>query len=106
MIILYSIGLFYITLIFYLAVMSLARHEKYNLFQKIIFYPIVVIGLVVDVLFQISVGTVLFLEEPKDWLFTARLIRHVKKDNWRGKLARFMCKNLLDLFDPSGSHCS
>lgn len=106
MYILYSIGLFYITLTFYLAVMNLSRHkDSLDKTQKIIFFPIVLVGYILDVLFRITVGSVILLDVSPNLLFTAVLQRHVNKDTRRGKIARFICQKLLDRFDPSGNHC-
>lgn len=103
----YSVGLFYITLTLYLAVMNISRHKDLlDNTQKIVFFPIVLIGVIADVLFRWTVGVVPFADiSPKCHLFTCVLQKHVKKDTWRGKVARFLCSKFLDKFDPSGSHC-
>lgn len=104
--ILYGIGLFYITLTFYLAVMNLSRHkDSLDNAQKIIFSPIVLCGIIFDALFRWTVGVFLLADISPSWLFTDVLQRHFKKDTVRGKIARFICHKLLDIFDPSGSHC-
>lgn len=107
MYLLYSIGLFYITLTLYLAVMNLSRHkDTLDSQQKVIFFPIVLIGILCDVLFRWTVGIVLLADiDLKCHLFTCVLQKHVKSDSWRGKVARFICGKLLDKFDPSGRHC-
>lgn len=107
MYILYAIGLFYITLTFYLAIMNLSRHkDSLDTTQKIVFFPIVLIGVLCDVLFRWTVGIFILADVSRNALFTGVLQRHVKKDTWRGKVARFLCSKLLDKFDPSPSgHC-
>jgi len=105
--ILYSVGLFYITLIFYLAVMNIARHKD-NLsgIQKIIFTPILVVGIIFNFLLNTFVWTITFLERPKELQSTQRMKRHIDKNTWRGKQARFLCHTFLDQFDPSeDGHC-
>ena len=102
----YAIFLFYVTLTFYLAVMNLSRHkDSLDNTQKVIFFPIVLIGILSDVLFRWTVGVVIMADVSPNMLFTAVLQRHVKKDTWRGKVSRFLCSKLLDKFDPSGKHC-
>ena len=39
------------------------------------FAPLVVVFLIEDFLYQVFVGTFLFLERPRDWLFTGRIAR-------------------------------
>lgn len=68
--------------------------------------PWVALGLVADVLVNIFVASVVFLEPPWEWLVTDRLQRHLAASyGWRARLARWICTHLLDVFDPSGRHC-
>lgn len=104
--IVYSIVLFYATLTFYNAVMNIARHkDALSKTQEIIFAPILVVGIILNFLLNTFVFTVTFLELPKEWQSTQRMQRHVGFNGWRGTQARFICGTLLDMFDPSGSHC-
>ena len=99
---------FYILWFMYMAIMNLKRAKENGTLSKLAFtlgIPWLILGYLLDVLFNWVFGTVLFLELPKSGVFTSRLKRHYKKQNWRGKLARFLCTNLLDAFDPSGKHC-
>jgi len=103
----FAIELFYKTLILYLAVMNLARFKgTYTLDEKIMFWPIVIIGLFFDVLFRYTLGLILKLPKwnKDDLLFTGVLQTYVKEDSWKGKVSRYMCK-ILNKFDPSGKHC-
>jgi len=105
--ILYSASLFYITLILYLAIMHIARYkDSITLDQKIMLLPIVIVGVLCDVLFRYTLGLILELPHfsKDDLLFTSVLQRHVNEGTWKGKVARFMCKTL-DKFDPKGKHC-
>lgn len=106
MYLLYALGLFYATLIFYLAIMNISRHkESLDATQRVVFLPIVIIGVLLDVLFRWTVGVVILADISPNMLFTAVLQRHVNKDSWRGKVSRFLCTKFLDKFDPSGKHC-
>ena len=94
--------------IFYLACMSLVRGYKagtLTLASKILGYPIIAVGLVIDVFMNAIVFTLLFLERPREWLVTDRLKRHIKQHTIRAKIAGFICHQLLSPFDPSGDHC-
>lgn len=90
----------------YLAVMNLKRNsEKLTAVTKVLGYPLLYIGLVLDVFFNWTIGTILYLEFPREGVFTSRLSRHYGCGGWREKISIWFCKNLLDPFDPSGRHC-
>jgi hypothetical protein len=104
------------TWIFYLAVMNLKRQrdkdraafDAMHWFVKWNSYAVLLAGLVMDAALHFLVGTLLFLDPPREMLLTARLKRYHKaryKGTWRGRLADWMCDHLLDPFDPSGDHC-
>lgn len=99
-----------VTWLFYVAIMHLkmVRHSLHP-FAKINAYILLAVGLPLDALTNIVVGSLLFLEPPKlaqkEWLLTTRLERHKKHGyGWRKNLAMWMCANLLDQFDD-GNHC-
>ena len=103
----YSVSLFYITLILYLAIMHIARFkDTITKEQKILFFPIVLVGIVADVLFRYTVGIILKLPNftNDDLLFTSVLQDLMDDNTWKGSVARFMCRTL-DMFDPKGKHC-
>ena len=59
--------------------------------------------LLFDVFFNAVCGTFIFLELPREWLFTQRLERH-KKSPYAGpaKYSQWIC-SVLDYYDPG--HC-
>ncbi len=90
----------------YLSVMNLMRvKETLSTETKFFAYPLAAVGVIADFLYNIVIGTVLFLEPPREWLLTARLKRHLGEDGYKGNLARWLCRHLLDPFDPKGTHC-
>lgn len=94
--------------VFYSAVMHFKRARDAGQMgwpMKVLAYPALLVGLVLDALVNLTVCTVLFLEFPREWLVTSRLSRHAKADGWRGSIARWVCVHLLDALDPSGRHC-
>lgn len=98
----------YLLFIFYLAVMNLKRVRdmgQLTVFTKILGYPILVIGLLLDFISNVVLFSVLFLEPPREITVTSRLSRHYDPlDNrWRSRLAAWF-KHLLDPFDPAGWH--
>lgn len=97
------------TWIFYLAVMALIPH-RHNLrpIAKAHAYLLVAVGLVLDVVLNVIVASIMFLEppHPRRMLLTARLSYHnTRAHGWRTRLARWLCVHLLDQFDPRGHHC-
>lgn len=90
----------------YLGVMALMRaHPTMSIETKIFAYPFAFVGGLADVLFNATIGSVLFLELPTEWVFTHRVSRWNEHESWRGSLARWICAHLLDPFDPKGRHC-
>jgi hypothetical protein len=102
-------GLMVVTWLFYLAVMALMPH-RHNLhpIAKAHAYVLLGIGLALDALLNLVVGTLLFLDPPREWLLTLRLMRYLRNVHeraWRRDLAEWLCDHLLDQFDPNGTHC-
>jgi len=96
------------TWVFYLAVMNLARNkERLTPVNKVFAYPMLWVGLVADMLFNFTVGSLMFLEVPQELLMTTRLKRHLRdhKKDWRDRNANWFCYHFLDAFDSSGKHC-
>ena len=106
---LYAFIWFYVLWILYLGVMQLKRARDNGTLSKaalVMGYPLVIIGYLLDILFNWVIGTILFLELPKNGVFTSHLNRHYLKDTWRGKIATWICRELLNTFDPNPfGHC-
>lgn len=101
------------TWILYLAIMPLVRvKDTVSIEAKVLAYPVVALGLLMDFLLNAVIATALFLEFPKykrgEWLFTGRVSRwnDTHHRGKRGRMARWICRHLLDPFDPKGHHCS
>lgn len=91
-------------------------------------WVIAYIGLVYDVLYNVTIGTIFFLDLPREGTLTYRLIRYKEHTNlmhadkwykprlvvyvinlvrlWRQTQAAWICAKLLDPFAPSGCHCT
>lgn len=87
--------------------------------------PFVFAAFVFDIVYNIFLGSILFVELPKTATLTARASSHLRDGlrmkadrtwterdpdasllvRWRGALARWLCANLLDPFQLGG-HCS
>jgi len=95
------------TWVFYLAVMNLARNKEHlTPVTKVFAYPMLVVGWFIDMLFNFTLGSIMFLEVPQELLLTTRLNRHLldRHNDWRDKVADWFAKNFLDPFDPKGTH--
>lgn len=90
----------------YLSVMNLMRVKETMTWEtKLFAYPLAFVGVLSDFIYNVIIGTVLFLELPREWLLTARLKRHLNDNDFQGSIARWLCRHLLDPFDPKGTHC-
>ena len=102
-----ALGSLYVLWLMYLAVMNLKRAKdngKMTFAAECLAAPIYYFGWVLDILVNWVVLTIILLEVPHEYTFTARLKRHATDDGYRGKFARWMAVNLLDPYDPSGKH--
>lgn len=108
MIILYSLASIYVLWVMYLAVMALKRARDDKTISRTALalgYPLLFAGLALDVLVNVTLGSLLFAELPREGLVTARLTRHIERGiGWRRKLALWITSTLLDAFDPRGIH--
>ena len=96
--------------IFYLAIMNLSRADQAHQLRPVALtlgIPVLVIGYALDVLINVLVLTVLLLELPQELTVSERLGRHQRSyaSGWRYRVARWVCTELLDQFDPTGRHC-
>jgi len=92
-----------VTYIGYIKVMFIYRKKKADelkWYHWVIGIPMAIVFLPLDVLVNTILGTLIFLELPKEWLFTQRLDRHGKNGS---KFAIWVCKYLLNPFDED--HC-
>jgi hypothetical protein len=114
MIILYlltsSIYLFLGTATLFISVMKLrdmrntGELAKLNWSATWVAYALLYIGLVFDMLLNMVVMTVVFLELPQELLTTSRMRRQkFFGSGWRQALAIWFCTNYLKPFDPN--HC-
>lgn len=96
--------------VFYLAVMNIKRVKDMGKLGKVALtlgMPVLIVGVVLDVLANLIVFTVLLAEPPRwgEWTVTSRLKRHhVAETGWRKKVAAWFETELLGHFDPSGKH--
>jgi hypothetical protein len=115
MTLIYIVLLLWVLWNFYLAVMSLFRAREngtLSLPAKVLGYPTLFIGVLLDAFVNVVIMSVVFLELPQEWLVTKRLARLIKVEctcadcSWRKELATWICQHLLNPFDPDQrGHC-
>lgn len=103
-----ALAVTHILWVHYVAMMRLkmVRDEgKLTTAAKVFGYPALVMGLILDLVVNVFVGTVLFVEPPQEWTLSARLTRLGEGNSgWRRRRADRIRKALLDHIDPSGIH--
>ena len=107
-----SLALIVVTYIGYIKIMRLKRirdseGKDLKWYHKFYGYPLLAVGVVLDTLLNVIVGTIIFREFPRELLLTPRLDRWARedKDGYRGKFARFVCRYMLNPFDPGHCYC-
>lgn len=93
--------------IFYTAIMRLKMVRDaggLTLAMKVFGYPALVVGLVLDFAVNVVLGSLVFLELPREWTLSGRLWRLSNDEGWRQRLAVSLRVALLDSIDPSGVH--
>jgi hypothetical protein len=100
--------LFVATFVCYVAMMKI-REIKDHIFElhwsvRWVCYCILAVGLILDTLLNWIVLTVAFLEFPREFLSTTRVVRHkYHSTHWRQDQALWWCKHFLTPFDSK--HC-
>lgn len=101
-----GLGLTYALYVFYSAVMNIKRVRdmgKLTAFGKVLGYPTLFIGLVLDLLVNVLVMSIILFEFPRELTVTSRLKRHQASTGWRLAVVKFF-EPVLDPLDPSGDH--
>ncbi len=75
------------------------------LLVRAVCWSIFIVALTLDVLFNVTVGTLAFLELPelRRLTFTMRCKKHMHDMGWRGDIARWVCHGWLNPFEDG--HC-
>lgn len=69
-------------------------------------FPLVIVAVVLDIALNYTLLALLTWDFPqsREITFSLRLERLAKRNDWRGTLARWLARSLLDPYDPSGKH--
>jgi hypothetical protein len=102
-----ALGVTYALYVFYCAVMNIKRVRDAGKLTPLGYafgYPTLLLGYTLDVLCNVFVMTIVFLELPRETTVTARMKRHNRSSTgWRLSVVRWF-EPLLDPLDPSGDH--
>lgn len=93
----------------YVAIMNLDRARKAGKMTAVTWFlsaPILVIGLILDVVVHAVIGTLVFWDLPREWTLSQRLTRYFHGNGWRQKVAAWIGVVLLNPFDPEWDHIS
>jgi hypothetical protein len=103
----YTLGALYALWVLFLAVMNLDRANQAGTlgnFALFLGFPLFLVAWALDVAINQTVGTVLFLDVPREWTLSERLERLKVSTDWRGAWADVVLRRLLAPFDTSGRH--
>lgn len=79
---------------------GLLRDGQLDSFSTYAFAPLIVVFILLDILFNLFVGSIAYREFPREFLFTSRTQRHYYKGSgWRLQVARTWAKRL-NAIDP------
>ena len=92
---------------FYLGVMMLAqkKDEITNPWVRFIAYQELFIGLALDLILNVLASVFILADYPHGWKFTDSLKFQKARGGRRGAIAAWICAELLNRFDPKGTHC-
>lgn len=97
----------YALFVFYAAVMNIKRVRdagKLSWFGKVLGYPTLFAGLLLDLLCNVFVMSIVLAELPRELTVTSRLKRHKREGSgWRLSVVLFF-EPVLNPLDPSGVH--
>lgn len=108
MILLHIVFSAWVLWVIYTAMMRLKQVReagKLTLAMKILGYPVLFFGLVIDFVLNAIPGSIIFLEFPREYTLSERLWRHSQESTgYKQKVAELIRVNLLDAIDPAGVH--
>lgn len=70
-------------------------------FFKWIYAPLVMVVILVDVVFNVIWGSIIYKETPKEFLFTTRTKRHLKESKGKRLASALVWKRRLNAIDPN-----
>ena len=90
-------------LLFVVTMAAKAAWKNLSVPVRVLLIPAGIVAVLMDVCFNLA-STIIFLDWPREFMFTQRLNRYIVDGGWRSRLALCICRNLLDPFQIGG-HC-
>lgn len=93
-------------LLFVVTMGAKAAWPALSILPRALLLPAALVAVIMDVIFNLVPATVIFLDPPRELLFTQRLDRYeAQGSGWRYTVAVWICKNMLNPFQQGG-HCT
>lgn len=90
--------------ILFVSIMTLYKRRK-QLIAGFLFYTLLPIGFMIDVVYNVTLGSLIFWELPHELTLSQRMTRHIKEDDgWRKKVATWICSKLVEPWDYNHCH--
>ena len=101
-----GLWLFWALYVFTMAVYRAKLAGRLRGINRVMAAPLVLQAAAVDVIANIVVAPIVFLDPPRELLVTSRMKRYMAHEGgWRKRWAEWLCNSVLDPFDPDGDHC-
>ena len=71
---------------------------------RVLITPALLVFGALDVLVNVTIGSILYLELPRRWTLSQRAASHYRADTWRGNISRWLGHNVLNAYDRTGDH--
>lgn len=97
----YGLYLIYVTL---RVAKDNGKLEAMPIYAKVVAYSYLVLAVILDFIFNLIIGSLIFLELPREFMFTDRCSRHMHEMGRRGRIARWFCNSWLNPFDENHCH--
>ena len=102
----WAIYTYFFYLLFVVTMAAKAVWANLSIVPRVLLVPAALVAVLMDVFFNLIPATLIFLDLPRELLFTKRLERYkAQAAGWRYTVARWICQNLLDPFQQGG-HCN
>lgn len=93
-------------LLFVVTMGAKAAWPNLTVIPRTLLVPAALVAVVMDVIFNLIPATIIFLNLPRELLFTQRLDRYEEEGSgWRYRIAIWICQNMLNPFQQGG-HCT
>ena len=98
--------LFYTGFALSISIYRLWMKGTLNNLNKAIFFPILFIFAVVDIVLNYILVLVMGISPPNTYTISDRFaVYHQGNYGWKSKVATMVCEKLLNTVDPTGNHC-